>query len=65
MVKTFTDHKYKVSSFPAAQTVVHTTFPFKGMLSVVIAIRRVYSALASYLEVTFIAMSWVLSIVSE
>jgi len=53
LLKTFTDYEYKVFKVPAAKSVFYTSFPFKGVLSVVIAVHRVYSALQCYAEVRF------------
>lgn len=52
VVKTFTDAGFKVFSFPAANDVVHTTFPFRGILSVLIGAHRVYPVLSDYLNVS-------------
>ena len=52
VLKIFTDKDFKVITIPAAQTVFHTRFPFRGTLSVVIAIRRVYAVVGQYAQVT-------------
>lgn len=46
--------KYRFSSLPPSVDSVCCRFPFKGVLSVVIASRRVYSALDEYLKVNWI-----------
>ena len=51
LVKAYTDHEYKVFTFPAVQNVFYTSFPFKGALSVLIGLKRVYPALIEYTAV--------------
>ncbi|CAM1327110.1 TEX264 (predicted), partial [Pycnogonum litorale] len=44
------EHGYKIQSFPVVENVVMTSFPFKSMVSVMIAISRVYPRLKNYIE---------------
>lgn len=45
-----TKEGYACATFPAVDYVVTTTFPFKGTLSIMIAIARVYPVLAQYIK---------------
>lgn len=42
---------YKFCELPSVENVVHSKFPFRGIMSVVVAVRRVYPAINQYIKV--------------
>ena len=51
LLKLFEGHGFMLFNIPAVQQVVTTTFPYNTVLSIYIAIYRVYSAIGRYMEV--------------
>lgn len=47
----YAKEKYKFMTLPAVKASVNCVFPYINMLSIFIAIKRVYPALASYINV--------------
>jgi len=45
-----TEKGFKFAHLPSSENVVYTSFPFRGIISVVVGIRRVYPALIKYIS---------------
>lgn len=50
LIQLYQKYGYKIFSFPEISTAVTTTFPFTTFLSIFLAVRWVYGALAAYIE---------------
>ncbi|XP_043932287.1 testis-expressed protein 264 [Protopterus annectens] len=51
LIQLYQKFGYKIFSFPEISVAVTTTFPFTTFLSIFLAVRWVYGALAAYIEV--------------
>lgn len=51
VVQLLTAKGYSFGVLPEVDHVVHTTFPFKGIISVVVAVRRVYPEMKTFIRV--------------
>ena len=51
--KLFLEKGFKFVRLPATENVVYATFPFRGIVSIAIGIRRVYSVMSRYIKVVY------------
>lgn len=49
--KLLREEAYEFGEFPEVDNVVHATFPYKGSVSIPIAIRKVYPKLNDFIQV--------------